>query len=117
MYKDNLMNGQEMQKFVVVLKFNLKPGYADEELRRSQQANSFPNMLARQPGCERIELVKVSDDTTMSVQTWSSQSAWWAALDAVKQQRAAGETESVPPEEILLSRDYFGGNLVLQVRG
>lgn len=97
------------QKFKVVLTFHLKPGAADEELRRSSHEQSFPNLLARQPGCERIELVKVSDDQTLSVQTWSSQQAWWTALEAVK---ALREQDAESVDEILESREYVGGTLV-----
>ena len=100
------------QKFKVVLTFHLKPGAADEELHRSRQSLSFPNMLAKQPGCESIELIKVSEDTTLSVQTWASQHAWWAALEAVKSLREAGNTEDESTEDILESRDYVGGSIV-----
>src|ERR1700756_492456 len=100
-------------KFKVVLTFNLKPGAADEELRRSRQSFSFPNMLARQPGCERIELIKVNDDRTLSVQTWTSQRDWWTALEAVKSLREAGNIEDESTEEILESRDYVGGPIML----
>lgn len=98
-------------KFKVVLTFQLKPGAADEELRRSRQDLSFPRMLAKQPGCELIELVKVSENQTMSIQTWTTQPQWWAALEAVKRLREGGESEGEPTDEILESRDYVGGTI------
>jgi hypothetical protein len=96
--------------YKVVLVFNLKPGLADEELRRSARENSFPNRLAREPGCIGLELVKVSADRTMSIQTWRSERDWWTALNAVKQ--AQDGSPEVAADSILVSRDFFGGSVV-----
>jgi len=96
--------------YKVVLVFNLKPGSADEELRRSARENSFPNQLAREPGCLGLELVKVNADRTMSIQTWRSERDWWAALNAVKQTQES--TPEAATDTILVSRDFFGGPVV-----
>lgn len=92
--------------YKVVLVFNLRPGTASEELRRSQESDSFPLMLSRQPGLLGMELVRASDDQTMSIQTWDSSTAWFAALNAVKDRRAGGR--QAQREEILVERAFFG---------
>jgi hypothetical protein len=96
--------------YKVVLVFNLKPGSADEELRRSARENSFPNRLAREPGCLGLELVKLSADRTMSIQTWRSERDWWTALNTVKQ--AQESSPEAAADNILESRDFFGGAVV-----
>lgn len=94
--------------YKVVLVFHLKDGAADEELRRSAEPESFPRRLARQPGLVAIELIKLDDARTMSVQTWRSAKDWWTALDAVR-----GMPPSAPQrEDILISRDFYGGEVI-----
>lgn len=99
------MNTQNVYK--VVLVFHLEKGKAEEELRRSKEPQSFPSLLSQQPGFLSLELVKIDDDNTMSVQTWQSDKDWWKALETVKQLSAAA-----PPsarENILVKREFFGG--------
>ncbi len=52
-----------------MLVFTLTKGSADAELHRSKEESSFPNMLAKQPGFIELELIKINDEKTMSVQT------------------------------------------------
>ena len=94
--------------YKVVLVFDLKPGSADEELRRSVEPTSFPALLSQQPGFVELELVKVSPDRTLSIQTWQSEPAFFAALEAVKRARDAAPVR----EDILVSRQFFAGTLV-----
>jgi heme-degrading monooxygenase HmoA len=96
--------------YKVVLVFNLKPGAAEEELKRSLSEDSFPARLAREAGFLGLELVKLSEDRTMSIQTWRSERDWWTALGNVK--NAQVELAQPAPEEILISRDFFGGAIV-----
>ncbi|MCB9672974.1 MAG: antibiotic biosynthesis monooxygenase, partial [Alphaproteobacteria bacterium] len=91
----------------VVLVFQLQPGTADEELRRSQEPGSFPDVLSRQPGFLEMDLVRLDDQRTMSVQAWSSQAAWWAALQAAREGTAARDQPT-----ILVERSFFGGDVV-----
>lgn len=102
------------EPFKVVLVFHLLPDSADEEMRRSLEPDSFPSQLARQPGFVGMELVKVSEDRTMSLQTWRGPGDWWAALDAVK--RAASERADDKPS-ILVSRDFFAGTVIREIAG
>jgi heme-degrading monooxygenase HmoA len=99
------------EAYRVVLVFHLKPGQADEELRRSLREESFPKRLKRQPGCISLELVKIGEDKTMSVQIWSSAQHWWSALEAAKQAPNGGTAE----ETILVSRDFFGGSVFAEI--
>lgn len=94
--------------YKVVLIFDLVEGMADEELKRSQEENSFPNLLAQQPGFVSYELVKINESKTLSIQTWATEQAWWAALGAAREQseRIANDPAR---ENILVSRDFLGG--------
>lgn len=95
--------------YKVVLTFHLAEGMADEELRRSEEPGSFPNMLAQQHGCIDITLVKVDDGKTMSIQTWEKQADWWAALKVVQDIR---EKSATPDNaSILVSRDFVAGEV------
>lgn len=96
--------------YKVVLVFQLKPGTADVELERSMADDSFPALLAREEGFQGLELIKLSADRTMSVQTWRSAQDWWAALEKVKHVRANATRPA--EEEILVSRDFFGGAVI-----
>lgn len=101
----------EPAAYKVVLVFNLKPGGADEELRRSAQPESFPSRLARQPGFVGLELVKVTAEQTMSIQTWRSERDWWTALEAVKSAQPSGPGA----DDILVSREFFAGTVMAQL--
>lgn len=102
------MNKTNLYK--VVLVFNLTKGKADEELNRSKEETSFPNQLAMQPGFIEIELVKINEEKTMSIQTWASEKDWWTALETVKNNREnAGTADS--RENILVSREILNGSI------
>jgi heme-degrading monooxygenase HmoA len=80
---------------------------ASEELRRSKEENSFPNLLTRQPGFVELELIKINDEKTMSVQTWESEQHWWTALETVKKISTTSDNR----ENILVSRDFLNGKI------
>lgn len=104
----NKMDNTNLYK--VVLVFNLTKGSADEELRRSKEATSFPNMLAKQQGFIEMELVKINDEKTMSIQTWATEKDWWTALETVKNMRSESEHDSIR-ENILVSREFLNGHI------
>ena len=102
--------------YKVVLVFHLTPGAADEELRRSQEPDSFPALLAQQPGFVEMDLVKINEEKTMSIQTWQAEQYWWQALEAVKKVRTEAKVEA-RRENILLNREMLSGTVTLQKRG
>lgn len=65
-------------------------------------------MLAKQAGFINLELVKINEEKTMSIQTWETEKHWWTALETVKslQEKFASEN---PRENILVSRDFLNG--------
>lgn len=95
--------------YKVVLVFDLEDGMADEELRRSEEPDSFPNMLARQPGFEGMELVKINHSRTMSVQSWTTTEAWWAALEQTKADAKTPDRAARP--DIVVSREFYAGTI------
>ena len=111
---NSLPIADQSEAYKVILIFTLAKGMADEELRRSGEPDSFPNILAKQEGFVSLELVKIDDDKTMSVQTWQSPQHWWKALEATKN-RSAAINVNPPRANILVSRDFFGGTIVRSV--
>jgi heme-degrading monooxygenase HmoA len=101
--------------YKVILIFNLKVDQADEELKRSSEADSFPNMLAQQPGFTELELVRVDANKTMSIQTWETERDWWNALEAVKQLQSEMPKKQ-QRESILESRDFIGGQVARHIQ-
>ncbi len=99
------MNKTNLYK--VILVFNLQEGMANEELRRSREETSFPSILSRQPGFVEMELVKINEEKTMSVQTWNTEKDWWTALEYVKSIHQG----NVDRENILVSRDFLNGRI------
>jgi heme-degrading monooxygenase HmoA len=106
------MNGTSPYKAVLI--FTLKQGQADEELKRSSEENSFPHMLARQPGFISIELVRVTESKTLSIQTWENEKDWWNALEAAKKLQSDMPERPERPA-ILESRDFIGGQVMQNI--
>jgi hypothetical protein len=109
--KQSELTNKNMDKtnlYKVVLVFNLTTGSADEELRRSNEATSFPNMLAKQKGFVEMELVKINEEKTMSIQTWASEKDWCTALETVKNILEKSGLNSTR-ENILVSREFLNG--------
>jgi heme-degrading monooxygenase HmoA len=107
------MDNQTMDKtnlYKVVLVFNLTKGSADEELKRSKEETSFPSLLARQVGFIEMELVKINEEKTMSIQTWATEKDWWTALETVKNNRENAGTDN-SRENILVSREFLNGSV------
>ena len=104
------MNKNNLYK--VVLVFSLTKGSADEELSRSKEETSFPNMLAKQLGFVELELSKINDEKTMSVQTWETEKHWWTALETVKSQQEKLPADNTR-ENILVSREFLNGYIMV----
>ena len=102
--------------YKVVLVFNLTKGSADEELRRSNEKASFPNMLAKQQGFIEMELVKITEEKTMSIQTWETEKDWWTALETVKNIPEKSGQHSTR-ENILVSREFLNGYIKVHKTG
>ena len=100
--------------YKVVLVFNLTEGSANEEIRRSKEANSFPTLLSQQNGFLGMELVKINEEKTMSVQTWATEKDWWTALETVKNVREKLEVEK-NRENILVSREFLNGYITTTI--
>lgn len=100
--------------YKVVLVFNLTKGSADEEIRRSKEVNSFPTLLSQQHGFLGMELVKINEEKTMSVQTWATEKDWWSALETVKHIREKPAVEGTR-ENILVSRDFLSGYITATI--
>ena len=97
--------------YKVVIVFDLQPGTADEEIRRSQELDGMPQILSAQPGFISIELVKINDERTMSIQTWTSVDAFRAAIQSAQGLLAT----RAPRESILISQNFYAGNQLVSI--
>ena len=95
--------------YKLVIVFKLQPGKADMEVERCRSEYSFVNLLSQQPGFIAYEIVKLSEDSTVVLQTWQSKGHLMRAMPKASAARAGLE----PQEEIVLSRDTFAGEVVL----
>lgn len=82
---------------------------ADEELSRSEEPGSFPDLLAQQPGFTGMELVKISENRTMSVQSWTTPEAWWAGLERAKNEANTPDRDARP--DIVVSPAFYAGTI------
>jgi heme-degrading monooxygenase HmoA len=101
--------------YKVVLVFNLQDGKADEELKRSKEENSFPDLLSKQPGFVELELIKINDQKTMSIQTWETENDWWMALETARKINENARNNSAG-ENILISRGFLNGYIQVHTR-
>lgn len=61
-----------------------------------------------------MELVKINEEKTMSVQNWETEKDWWTALETVKNIREKLAVES-KRENILLSREFLNGHITATI--
>jgi heme-degrading monooxygenase HmoA len=97
--------------YKVVIVFDLQPGTADEEIRRSQEPDGMPQILSAQPGFVSIDLVKINEERTMSIQTWISADAFRAAIQSAQGVLAT----RAPRESILISQNFYAGNQLVSI--
>lgn len=101
-------------KYKVVLIFDLIKNSANEELKRSKEEHSFPMLLRNQKGFIEMELVKINEEKTMSIQTWKSEADWWNALNIVKEMRENLKIEE-GRENILVNREFLTGTIQMKI--
>lgn len=56
-----------------------------------------------------MELVKISDSRTMSVQPWTTPESWWAALEQTKAETNTPDRAARP--NIVVSREFYAGTI------
>lgn len=97
--------------YKLVIAFKLEPGTADVEIERCRSAHSFPNLLREQPGFISYEVVKLGEDSTMSIQTWRTKEH---LVQAVPKVAAARARLAEGQENIVLARETFAGVVALR---
>jgi heme-degrading monooxygenase HmoA len=97
--------------YKVVSVFKLKPGMAEEELQRCKSADSMLNILKTMPGFINYEVVKLNEDSTLTIQTWQAKEFVGPAMQKAMQARASMVQDR---EDILLSRGSFAGELIIE---
>lgn len=92
----------------VVATFELEPNTADDEIDRINRDESLLNLLRDQPGFQSYEVVKTSEDSTMTLQTWDSKDAFQKAMEAIQSNR-----DPQDGEDIVIDRNWYAGEIVL----
>jgi hypothetical protein len=96
--------------YKIVNIFKLVPGKADEEVERVRDSQSMLNLLKAHPGFISYEVVKLGEDSTMTIQSWHSRAHFGQAIGKVN---AAREALVAGRENLLVSRESFSGEVVL----
>jgi heme-degrading monooxygenase HmoA len=96
--------------FKVVSVFKLQPGKAVEEIERCRSEQSMLNMLKGQPGFLSYEVVKLSEESTMTISSWESRVHFGQAIHKVNLLRQA---VTAGRENLVVSFENFSGDVVI----
>jgi len=97
-------------RFRVINVFKLRPGTAGQEIERSRDAGSILNRLKSEPGFVSYEVVKLNDDSILTIQAWDSKVSFGRAIAKVN---AAHESHLGDRESLAISREGFFGEIIL----
>ena len=89
--------------------FKLHAGMAEEEIRRCKSEDSLLNTLKKFPGFIAYEVIKINEDSTMTIQTWESKAHFTEAIPKGVASRAQVVNNR---ENIVLSYEGFYGEVV-----
>jgi heme-degrading monooxygenase HmoA len=97
-------------KYKVIAIFKLQPNTADQEIERCKSPESLLNTLKTFPGFISYEVIKISEDSTMTMQTWESKEHFQTAMPkAMGSHSAKNKTR----ENFVVSYQGYSGNIVL----
>ncbi|HWY38406.1 MAG TPA: antibiotic biosynthesis monooxygenase family protein [Bacteroidia bacterium] len=97
-------------EYKIIAVFKLQPGKADEEIERCKSADSLLNTLRTFPGFISYEVVKMNEESTMTIQTWRSKADFTEAMPkamGVQASKIKGR------ENIVVSYQGYSGEVVL----
>ena len=93
--------------------FKLLPDKANEEIERCKSEDSMLNTLKKFPGFIDYEVVKISESSTMTIQTWETKEQFAVAIpNAMAVQKAINKER----ENIVESFDGFYGEIVISTK-
>src|ERR1700751_554471 len=97
-------------KFKIVAVFDLHEGKAYEEIERCKSSDSLLNILKNFPGFISYEVVKISENSTMTIQTWETKKHFAEAMP-----KATGiQTEKIKRREnLVISHQAYAGEIML----
>lgn len=96
--------------FKVVSVFKLHPGKAAEEIERCRSEQSMLNMLKGQPGFISYEVVKLSEESTMTISSWESRARFGQAIGKVN---SLWQSVTAGRENLVASFESFSGDVVI----
>ncbi|HXB40535.1 MAG TPA: antibiotic biosynthesis monooxygenase family protein [Bacteroidia bacterium] len=98
-------------KYKIVAVFKLQSDKADEEIERCKSADSLLNTLKTFPGFISYEVVRINDDSTMTIQTWETKAHF---LTAMPEAMGIHSAKNVTRENLVVSHQGYSGEVVLQ---
>ncbi|MGZ4036004.1 MAG: hypothetical protein ACXVP4_14165 [Bacteroidia bacterium] len=99
--------------YKIVSIFKLQTGKANEEIERCKSSDSLLNALKKFPGFISYEVVKISEDSTMTIQSWETKAHF---TDAIPKAMAARSELVKNRENIVLSHEGFSGEVILNFK-
>ena len=97
-------------KFKIIAVFTLQPGKANEEIERCKSESSLLNTLKTFPGFISYEVVKINEDSTMTIQTWETKKHFSEAIPKAMGRQAEKNKER---ENLVISHHTYAGEIIL----
>ena len=97
-------------KYKVIAIFKLQPNKADEEIERCKSSGNLLNILKAFPGFISYEVVKISDESTMTIQTWETGEHFQSAISKAMMSQSE---KNQARENLVVSYQSHSGEIVL----
>ena len=97
-------------KFKMIAVFTLHPGKANEEIERCKSESSLLNTLKTFPGFISYEVIKISEESTMTIQTWETKKHF---SEAIPKAMGMQSEKNKGRENLVISHQGYAGEIVL----
>ncbi len=98
-------------EYKVIAIFKLQPNTADQEIERCKSPESLLNTLKTFAGFVAYEVVKISEDSTMTIQTWETKEHFQSAMAKAM---GAHSAKIQTRENLVISYQGYSGEIVLE---
>jgi heme-degrading monooxygenase HmoA len=110
MYWPKISSNNNNMTYKTIAVFKLISDKADEEIERCKSENSLLNTLKKFPGFISYEVVKLNNDSTMTIQNWETKTHFTSAIPKAM---ALNKELTKDRENIVLSYEGYSGEVML----
>jgi len=97
-------------KYKTISVFKLKPNTADQEIERCKSPESLLNTLKTFAGFISYEVIKISNESTMTIQTWETKEHFQSAIPKAM---GAHSAKIQTRENLVISYQGYSGEIIL----